>query len=450
MMGPEIIIFVTLGLLIAMILWGIHLISALMFVSVVGIFLATGNFNVAMNVLANTAWGAIRDHIFGVIPLFTLLGLFANLSGASHDLYDAASLILKKVRGGIGMATVIANAIFGAITGVSVASAAVFTKIAYPQMVKRGYDKKIASGAIAGSAMLGMLIPPSLLMIVYGIQADVSIGRLFMAGVIPGIIMSIIFCITIVIIGKIRPAAIPPADNLTAEERKNFWKVMLKTWPIALLIFVTLGGIYLGWFTPTEAAGVGAFGALVMVFAKGQFSPKTLWNTLLEAGSTTGSVLFLLIAAQTYSRCLAISGVINLIEGFVMGLNIPIMGIIIIFMLILVFLGCMLDSTSILLLTMPFMAPVMRNLGVDMVWFGIVAIVSIQTGLVTPPFGMNVFTVRIAAQGIPGVEPLSVEDIFAGSIPFLLGIFLLVIIMLIFPPMVTYLPNLMIASYAGG
>ncbi len=187
-MSAGFVALITLAMLLVMVLWGVHLVSALMLTSVAGIFLATGNFNVAMNVLGSTAWGAIRDYVFGVIPLFTLMGLFANLSGASQELYDAASLILKKVRGGVGMATVIANAIFAAITGVSVASAAIFTKIAYPQMSRCGYDKKLAVGTIAGSAMLGMLIPPSLLMIVYGTQADESIGRLFMGGIIPGII----------------------------------------------------------------------------------------------------------------------------------------------------------------------------------------------------------------------------------------------------------------------
>jgi tripartite ATP-independent transporter DctM subunit len=442
-MSAGLVALITLAMLLVMILWGIHLVSALMLTSVIGIFLATGNINVAMNVLGSTAWGAIRDYMFGVIPLFTLMGLFANLSGASQELYDAASLLLKKVRGGVGMATVLANAVFAAITGVSVASAAIFTKIAYPQMSRLGYDKKLAVGTIAGSAMLGMLIPPSLLMIVYGTQADESIGKLFMGGIVPGIIMTIVFCIIIQIIGKVKPQAIPPAEKLTEEEKKIFWKIILKPWAIVVLIAISLGGIWLGFFTPTEAGGIGSLGALILVFVKRKFTFKTFWETLLSAGATTGSVLFLLISAQTYSRCMAIGGIINMIEHFVLGLDVPHIVIVIIFMLIFIVLGCILDSTSILLLTMPLMAPIMRGFGINMVWFGITAIVAIETGLVTPPFGMNVFTVKAAAQGIPDVEPITIEDIFSGSIPFLIGIVFVVILMLCFPGLVTYLPNLM-------
>jgi tripartite ATP-independent transporter DctM subunit len=442
-MTAGLVAVITIAMLLVMILGGVHLVSALMFTSVVGIYLSTGNINVAMNVLGSTAWGAIRDYVFGVIPLFTLMGLFANLSGASQELYDAASLLLKKVRGGVGMATVLANAVFAAITGVSVASAAIFTKIAYPQMSRLGYDKKLAVGTIAGSAMLGMLIPPSLLMIVFGTQADESIGKLFMGGIIPGIIMTVVFCVIIQIIGKVNPTAIPKGEGLTAEEKKVFWKVVLKPWAIVVLIIISLGGIWAGFFTPTEAGGVGSLGALILVFVKRKFRPKTFWDTLLSAGATTGSVLFLLVSAQMYSRTMAISGIINMIERIVLGLDVPNIVVILIFMAIFVMLGCILDSTSIILLTMPLMVPIVRRFGMDMVWFGITAIVAIETGLVTPPFGMNVFTVKAAAQGLPGVEPITIEDIFSGSVPFLLGIVFVVTLMLCFPSIVTYLPNLM-------
>jgi tripartite ATP-independent transporter DctM subunit len=442
-MSAGLVALITIMMLLVMILWGVHLVSALMFTSVAGIFLSTGNLNVAMNVLGSTAWGAIRDYVFGVIPLFTLMGLFANLSGASQELYDAASLLLKKVRGGVGMATVLANAVFAAITGVSVASAAIFTKIAYPQMSRLGYDKKLAVGTIAGSAMLGMLIPPSLLMIVFGTQADESIGKLFVGGIIPGIIMTIVFCIIIQIIGKVKPNAIPKGQGLSEDEKKIFWKVVLKPWAIVVLIVISLGGIWAGFFTPTEAGGVGSLGALILVFVKRKFNVKTFWETLLSAGATTGSVLFLLVSAQMYSRTMAISGIINLIERMVLGLDVPNIVIVLIFMAIFVMLGCILDSTSIILLTMPLMVPIVRSFGMDMVWFGITAIVAIETGLVTPPFGMNVFTVKAAAQGLPGVEPITVEDIFSGSVPFLLGIVFVVILLLCFPILVTYLPSLM-------
>ena len=212
----------SLILLLALIFFGVRLSTSLMFTSVLSVFLFTGRFSTAMNVLSQSAWGAVRQYMFGVIPLFVLMGLLANLSGASQDLYDSASLLLKKVRGGVGIATVIANAIFAAITGVTVASAAVFTKIALPQMLRLKYNRKIALGTISGSAILGMLIPPSLLMIVYGSQADVSIGKLFVAAVMPGILMTIAFIIVILTVAHIKPDYIPEVEELTEYEKGKF------------------------------------------------------------------------------------------------------------------------------------------------------------------------------------------------------------------------------------
>jgi tripartite ATP-independent transporter DctM subunit len=412
-----------------------------MLTSVVTVFLFTGRFSTAMNVLSQSAWGSVRQYMFGVIPLFVLMGMLANLSGASKDLYDSASLMLKKVRGGVGIATIVANAIFAAITGVTVASAAIFTKIALPQMLRLNYNKKFALGTIAGSAILGMLIPPSLLMIVYGSQADVSIGKLFISAVIPGIIMTIAFIIVILIVGKIKPEYIPEVEALTEEEKQNYWKIVLKPWPIVLLIIVTLGGIWGGFFTPTEAGGIGAFGAFLIVLFKKGFKKKDIWEVLLSAGSTSGSVLILLVSASTYSKTLSMCGIINSLSTFVEGLNISSLGIILIFLAILIILGCILDSTSILLLTTPLMCPIVRDMGYDMVWFGLIMIIAIETGMITPPFGMNVFTVKSSVYGIKGCEDTTVNDIFAGSTWFLVAIIVVDLICVLCPGLVTFLPN---------
>lgn len=442
-MSPGMVALITLTILIVMILIGIQLSTALMITSVVGVFLVTGRFSTAMNVLSQSAWGTIRQYMFGVIPLFVLMGLLANLSGASQELYDSASLLLKRVRGGVGIATVIANAIFAAITGVSIASAAVFTKIALPQMTRLNYDRKVAVGTVSGSAILGMLIPPSLLMIVYGSQADTSIGKLFVAGFLPGIVMTIAFIIVIMLIGWRHPDQIPPAEHLTEFEKKNYWKIVLKPWAILLLIVLSLGGIWLGFFTPTEAGGVGAFGAFLIVIIKGKFSIHTLWETLLSAASTTGSVLILLISASTYSKTLSMGGVINLVSGFVDTLTVPPIVIILVFMVILLALGCVLDSTSILLLTIPLMVPIISDLGYDKVWFGIVMIIAVECGLITPPFGMNVYTVKAALHGMPEAEGITVEEIFSGSMPFLAAMLVVLLLCIFFPIIVTILPSIM-------
>jgi tripartite ATP-independent transporter DctM subunit len=349
--------------------------------------------------------------------------------------------MLKKVRGGVGIATIVANAIFAAITGVTVASAAIFTKIALPQMLRLNYNKKFALGTISGSAILGMLIPPSLLMIVYGSQADVSIGKLFISAIIPGIIMTVAFVIVVLIVGKIKPEYIPEVEDLTEEEKQNYWKIILRPWPIVLLIIITLGGIWGGFFTPTEAGGIGAFGAFLIVLFKKGFNKKDIWEVLLSAGSTSGSVLILLVSASTYSKTLSMCGIINSLSTFVEGLNISSLGIILIFLAILIILGCILDSTSILLLTTPLMCPIVRDMGYDMVWFGLVMIIAIETGMITPPFGMNVFTVKSSVYGIKGCEDTTVNDIFAGSTWFLVAIVVVDLICVLCPGLVTFLPN---------
>lgn len=440
-MNTSIVASVTIILLLVLVLGGVHLSTSLMITSVVGVFMSTGRFSTAMNVLAQSAWGAVRSYMFGVIPLFVLMGLLANMSGASQDLYDAASLLLKKVRGGVAIATVVANAVFAAITGVTVASATIFTQIALPQMVRLKYNRRFALGTIAGSAILGMLIPPSLLMIVYGSQADVSIGKLFVAAIIPGLIMTLAFIFTIIIVAKIKPEYIPEAESLTEEEKKNFVKIVVKPWPIVVLIVISLGGIWGGFFTPTEAGGVGAFGAFLLVIFKGKFTLKSFWNTLVSAGQTAGSVLILMVSASCYSRTLSMCGLINMIRTFVTSLSVSPLVVVFVFAAILVVLGCILDSTSILLLTTPLMCPVIADLGFDMVWFGIVMILTIETGMITPPFGMNVFAVKATLNNMEGMNDIKVGDIFMGSFPFLLSMFVIVILLILCPNLVTYLPN---------
>lgn len=442
-MSAELIAIITLVMLFALILGGVHLSISLMITSVVGTFLVTGRFSVAMNVLSQSAWGSIRQYMFGVIPLFVLMGLLANLSGASQELYDSANLLLKRVRGGVAISTVIANAIFAAITGVSIASAAVFTKIALPQMTRLNYHRKTAVGTVSGSAILGMLIPPSLLMIVYGSQADTSIGKLFVAGVLPGIVMTIAFIAVILLTAWRHPDYIPKAEPMTDAERRNFWKIVFRPWAIVVLIIVSLGGIWMGFFTPTEAGGVGAFGAFVIVIIKKKFSVQALWETLLSAASTTGSVLILLISASTYSKTLSMGGVINMVSDFISGLSVSPTSIILVFMLILLALGCVLDSTSILLLTIPLMVPIVTKLGYDLVWFGIVMIIAVECGLVTPPFGMNVYTVKASLHGMEGTEDITVEEIFSGSMPFLLAMLAVLLICIFVPQVVMLLPNIM-------
>lgn len=438
-MGTGLVILITLVLLFVLVMFGVHLSVSLMLTAVVTMLLAFGDIGLAVKLFGTTTFSSIREYTFGVIPLFVLMGLFANLSGASRELYDSAGLLLKKVRGGVGIGTIVANAIFAAITGVSIASAAVFTKIAVPEMVRLGYDRKFSVGTVAGSSILGMLIPPSILMIVYGSVSDVSIGAMFVAGVIPGIIMTLAFIITVIVVSKIRKEAIPPVEPLTDYERKNYWRIVLKPWAISILIAISLGGIWLGFFTPTEAGGIGALGALIVSVIKKKANLKNIWETLLSAGASTGSVLILLVTAQMYSKSLALSGALNLIQMFIEGINVPPIFIITIFMTILIGLGCIIDPTSIILLTMPVMVPIVHSFGMDLVWFGIVTIIATETGLLTPPFGISVYTVKSSLESIKEAKDMTVEDIFSGSFPFLIAMFAVLILLVIVPDLVTIL-----------
>lgn len=443
MIDPEILVLITITLLLILLFIGVHIAVSLCVVSLVGVYLITGRPDVAVSVLYQASWVSIRQYMFGVIPMYILMGLLANMSGASLELYDAANLILKRVRGGVSVATILANALFSAFSGVAVASAVVFTKIALPQMQRLKYDRKFSLGVIAGSASMGFLIPPSLLMIVYGSQANTSIGSLFLAGIVPGLIMTVAFIITVWLITRRHPSYVPPVEPLTEEEKKNFWKIVLKPWAIVALIFLSLGGIWFGFFTPTEAGGVGAFGAFVIVILKGKFTLNGIWEVMLSVAATSGSIMILMIAAQTYSRTLAMGGVINFVGSFVSGFDLPPIAIVLMLMFVLLLVSFVMDATTTMLLTIPLMVPIVTDLGFDLVWFGIIMIIVAGTGLITPPFGMNVFAVKAATLGMEGTESITLEEVFGGSFPFFLVSLVVLAICIFFPQVVLFLPGLM-------
>jgi C4-dicarboxylate transporter, DctM subunit len=433
-MDPLHIALLTILMLMVAILMGVHVGVALAAISLVGMWWITGNFYVGAKLLATTSYKAVMDYIFGVVPMFVLMGLLANLSGASKELYNSANAVFGRMKGGLGIATVMANAVFAAITGVSVASAAVFSKIAMPQMSRLGYNKRFALGTVAGSSVLGMLIPPSILLIIYGVLAEEAIGKLFMAGIIPGLLMTLVLSAGIYIMVLARPQI---GGNQLAEERGGL-SAFLKPWAFIVLIGVVLGGIYAGFFTPTEAGAIGAFGAFILVILKGRMNLKTLWSTLLETGYTTASIFFLLISAQMYSRMLTISGLPAETSEWVTSLPVAPIVIIIMFVLIFVMLGAILDSTSILLVTIPLLLPVVKSLNYDVIWFGVVSVVAVEMGLLTPPFGMVVYAMKASL-----VETATLEDIFAGSFPFLLMILLVLILLIMFPWLSVWLPSFM-------
>ena len=413
-----------MGLLV---LLGMHVPIALMLCSFGGVWAIKGSPVLASKLMALAANDAISSYFFGVVPLFVLMGFIVAEAGLGRDAFDVANAMFRRLKGGLGVGTVGANAIFAAITGISIASAAVFTKIAAPEMVRHGYTTRFAVGVVAGSSVLGMLIPPSLLLILYGILTEQSIGDLFIAGIGPGLLLAVLFGVGVVAMAAFAPGFVgaPDEDRAALSGRE----LLAKGGPIALLIVVVLGGIYGGIFTPVEAGAMGSIGALVIGFALRRLSLKSLWPVLVETGLVTASVCFLIIAAQTYSRMLAFSGLPAGVGAFAATAELGYWGLILLYVAIVVALGMILDSSSIMLILVPLMLPVVTAEGIDLVWFGVVTVLAVEIGLLTPPFGISVYVIKATLDD----ATVSLGDIFQGAAPFALIMALALGLVIVFP-----------------
>ena len=409
------------GALVALVLLGVHIAIALIAVAFGGIWLIRQDAEMAMRLFYMASYNGVADYIFATIPLFVLMGLLVSVGGVGKDTFDVAESLLRRVRGGLGVATVAANTVFAAVTGVSIASAAVFTRVAVPEMARHGYRTTFAAGTVAGSSVLGMMIPPSLLMIIYGVLAEQSIGKLFIAGVIPGFLLAVVFAGMIVLMARFTPGRVFDLERLQALQRERAELPRMgagamagKLLPIALLVALVLGGLYSGFFTPTEAGGIGAFGALLVAAARRRLGAHNLWKVLHETGSVSVGILVLLVAASFYSRMLSVAGVPVAIAALVQDAGLGPMGFMLLYVAILLFLGMILDSSSILLIMTPIAVPIATQLGFDLLQFGVVTVLAVEIGLLTPPFGISIFTVKSTLN-----DPrVSVEAIFAGAMPF--------------------------------
>ena len=405
---------------------------ALMVCSFVGVWAIKGSPVLASKLLALAANDAISSYFFGVVPLFVLMGFVVSEAGFGRDAFDVANSAFRRLKGGLGVGTVGANAIFAAITGISIASAAVFTKIAVPQMIRHGYSPRFATGVVAGSSVLGMMIPPSLLLILFGILAEQSIGDLFIAGIGPGLLLALFFSLGIVAMAIFTPRFVgsPDEADIHSLPRADLIK---KSLPIASLILLVLGGIYTGIFTPVEAGAMGAIGALALGFAMGRLTLKSLWTVLVETGLVTATVCFLIIAAQMYSRMLALSGVPAGLGSLATDAELGYWGLILIYCAIVIAMGMILDSSSIMLILVPLMLPVVIPMNIDLIWFGIITVLAVEIGLLTPPFGISVYVIK-ATLDDPNI---TLGDIFKGAAPFALIMLVVLALVLVFPPIAT-------------
>ncbi len=439
--------------LIGLVVIGVHIAVALGMTSALGIFLVTGAdahaFHTVQAMLADTAYEAIRAYVFAVIPLFMLMGEFIGKSGVVTDVYRGINRLLPGVPGRLAIATVVGNALFSFVTGVSIASAAAFSRIAYPEMKRHGYHKGFALGAVAGSSCLGMLIPPSVLMIVWGILTEQSIGQLFAAGVFPGLMLAALFILYVFGWALWRPDAVGGGtgtrDTATHgsasaddEEQVTTVQFLISLLGITVVIVAVLGGIWFGIFTPTEGAGAGALIGLALGIIKGMRFRDVI-DSILSVGKTSAPILLLLVTAALYSRTLAMTGLANAIESLFLGSGMAPWMIVAVMVLVWFLLGMIIDSISIMLLTAAIFAPIAVKLGYDPIAFAIIGIIAIEAGLYTPPFGLLVYTVKAAIQEI---EPdMNVMTIFKSATPYWIIMLIGMVIIINFPQIAIYLPR---------
>lgn len=431
-------IFMFLGLMMLMVFLGVHVAIALGVASFFGVFWMLGSFDIAFAVMSGTAYEALRKDIFIVIPLFILMGEFISRSGAAKDVFSVCNRALIRLPGCLAVATVAGNAIFAAITGVSIASAATFSRLAYPEMVALGYKRSYALGVVAGSACLGMLIPPSILMIIWAILTEISIGALFIAGLLPGLLLAVFFVGYCIFVAwrhpDIAPSCAPNAfDEVPSAQRRS---ELISGLAIVGLITLVIGGIWGGFLTPTEAAGFGAIGALLVGLVKGM-RKTDLMDAIYRAGRTTAPLLILLIMASMYSRFLAMGGAVGVINDTMFAISENPAVILFMIFLIWLILGMFVDSTSIILLTVPIFAPIAAGMGIDQLAFAIFGILVIEAGLLTPPFGLLIFTVKAA---VPD-RTVTLGEIFAGSVPYWILILAVAVLVLVFPQLANWLPQ---------
>ena len=436
-MTPFEIGLTSFGGMVLMVYLGFWVPFALMCSSFVGVWAIKGSPILAGKLLALAASETISSYFFGVVPLFVLMGYLVSVTGMGSDAFDVANHLFRRMKGGLSIGTVGANAIFAAITGISIASAAVFTRIAVPEMIKHGYTKRFSVGVVAGSSVLGMLIPPSLLLILYCLLTEQSVGDLFIAGIIPGLLLAIVFATGIFLMAIFWPNFI--GKDIDSESVKLATiapsELLAKGMPIFILISMVIGGIYGGFFTPIEAGAVGCAGAILIGVLRKKLTIKDFWQVLGDTGLITAAVSFLIISAQMYSRMLALSGVPAEFGNFVVNFDIGYWGVILTYVALVILMGTILDSSSIMLILVPLMLPVLVSMNVDLVWFGIVTIIAVEIGLLTPPLGISVFVIKSALDD----PSITLGDIFIGAAPFALMMLLVLALVLVFPFLATIL-----------
>src|SRR6201996_3250386 len=438
-LSPDLVAIIGFVTLFALMLLRVPVGMAMGLVGVSGYGYLTGA-TPALKMVGQTSMRIVTDYTFGVIPMFLLMGAIVTRSGMSRELFQAANRFIGHWRGGLGLATIAACAGFAAISGSSVATAATFSTVAYPEMRRFGYPQSFATGVIAAGGTLGAMFPPSIVLAVYGIITQQDIGKLFMAGIIPGLLAMTMYMATIALIDFLNPTFLPKGEPLPWRERfaglKSIWAPML------LFVFV-IGGLYglpfLPRFTPTEAGGVGATGAFLIGIATGRLDKEKILASLLQATRTAAAVFTVLIGALIFGYFLTVTQTPQKVTEFLTGLGLGSYGVLAVIMVMYLVLGCLMDAMAMIILTVPIIFPVVSQLGFDPIWFGVIIVMTVELGLIHPPVGMNVFVIKSV------VKDVSFTTIFKGVLPFVATDIIRLIILIAFPMLATWLPQQMMA-----
>ena len=388
----------------------------------------------ALALLGQTAYETGLTYNLSVIPMFVLMGYIAGEAGLNESLYRACNAWLGHRRGGLALATIGGCGAFAAICGSSLATAATMAQIALPEMRRYKYSDKLATGALAAGGTIGILIPPSVIMVIYGLMTETSISALFLAGIVPGILTVAGFMLAISIMTRIDPTLGPPAPRTPMRER---FIALKSVWGSAALFLLVIGGLYIGIFSPTEAASVGAVGAFVLGLINRKSPRQLLATTLIDTVKTTAMIFTVLIGAILFNNFLILASMPNLVSDWITGLPLGKTAILLVIVGMYFILGCLLDSLAMILLTIPIVFPIIKALGFDPVWFGIVIVMVVELGLITPPIGMNVFVIKGIAKDVP------LEDVFRGVTPFIIAQIILIFILIAFPQIALWLPSTM-------
>ena len=430
-MSPTLIGGLGLVVLFALLATGMPIGFAMAIVGFAG-FAWLGGVKGALTQLASVSYSSVASYMMTVLPLFLLMGQFAFVSGLTQGAYYAMYKWLGRLPGGLAMATIGGCAAFAAVCGSSVATASTMSSVAYPEMKRYKYDPKLSLGSIAAGGTLGILIPPSVPFIIYAIFAEESVGRLFMAGIFPGIILSSLFIITIYIRTKRSLSLGPPGPETSWREKLSAVKDI---WPVALLAFLVLGGIWGGVFSPIEAGGAGAFCALIIGLARRQLSVQKITSSIRETVRTTAMIFTILIGAMIFNYFIVLSQLPAELARFIENVEWPAIGVLVGILIIYIILGCLMDTMAMTVLTLPIFIPLIKSLGFDLVWFGVVFVIITEMALITPPIGMNVFVISGMAKDVP------MYTVFRGIITFVVAMAVCEALVIIFPQIALFLPN---------